>query len=285
MLEPTSLAPALDLPTDVEARGLRLVALDMDGTLVRSDKSVADEFWPVATELIDRGIVLVAASGRQRGAIMSTMAPVGDRITVLSENGAVAWHGEDVLRAETVEQDVVDRVARTIRGLAAEGRDTGLVAGAASRAFVERDDEEFLAHVRHFYPAVEVVDDVTNVPEDLVKLATWDAGPIVDAVLPALEGLDLDATLVRSHEHWADVLRAGASKGAALTRLREGLGIPREACAAFGDHHNDLAMLRSVGMPFAVANAEPEVKEAARFIAPSNDDNGVMHVLRALLDA
>ncbi|MGC5615964.1 HAD family hydrolase [Georgenia sp. Z1491] len=285
MLEQTFPAPILDLPTAEEARALRLVALDMDGTFVRSDKSVAQEVWPVVDELIDRGIVLVAASGRQRGAILETMAPVADRITVLSENGAVVWRGEDVMRAEVLDRQVVTEVARTVRDLAAQGRDTGLVAGAPSRAYVERTDDDFLAHVRHFYPAVEVVDDLTLVPEDVVKLATWDAAPIVEAVVPAIEALDLEADLVRSHEHWADVMRAGASKGASLTRLRTALGIPREACAAFGDHHNDLAMLRSVGLPFAMANAEPEVKEAARFIAPSNDDDGVLQVLRALLDA
>ncbi|MGC5628812.1 HAD family hydrolase [Georgenia sp. Z1344] len=285
MLEQSSLAPALDLPTAEEARDLRLVALDMDGTLVRSDKTVNDEFWPVAEELIGRGIVLVAASGRQRGAIMETMAPVGDRITVLSENGAVAWQGEEVLRAETVDRETTVRVATAVRALAAQGRDTGLVAGAPSRAYVERSDATFLAHVRHFYPVVEVVDDLTDLPEDVVKLATWDAEPIVEAVVPALQALELDAAIVRSHEYWADVMRAGASKGAALTRLRESLGIPREASAAFGDHFNDLAMLQSVGMPFAVANAEPEIRSAARFVAPSNDEDGVMHVLRALLAA
>ena len=175
MPEPMTVTETLDLPDAAEARALRLVALDMDGTLVRSDHTVNEEFWQVATELLDRGIVLVAASGRQRSAIMRTMEPVGDRITVLSENGSVVWLGDDVLRAEVVDRDVLVQVVRTVRDLVGQGLDAGIVAGAPERAYVERSDTEFLTHVRHFYPEVEVVDDLTNLSAEIVKVATWSA--------------------------------------------------------------------------------------------------------------
>ena len=73
----------------------------------------------------------------------------------------------------------------------------------------------------------------------------------------------------------------GVNKGVAITRLRKLLGLRPDQCMAFGDYPNDLEMLRAVTYGYAMANAHPDVKAAARFSAPSNDEDGVMRVLRS----
>jgi Cof subfamily protein (haloacid dehalogenase superfamily) len=276
---------SLDLPPVEEARRLRFVALDMDGTLARTDHSVAPEFWPVARELLDRGIVLCAASGRQRNAIVATMEPVVDRIMIRSENGAAVWDGENVVRAEAVDASVLAAVTTTVRELRAAGHNVGLLAATPHQAYVESTDELFLEFVTRYNPNVAATDDLTALPHDVVKIAVWSELPATEVTYPAIAALGLEADTVRSAENWIDVMRTGTSKGASLRRVISDLGIAPEECAAFGDHHNDLTMLQSVGMSFAIGNAEPEVKDVARFVAPTNDENGVARVLRALLDA
>ena len=80
-----------------------------------------------------------------------------------------------------------------------------------------------------------------------------------------------------------DVMEKGANKGTALNKVQELFGISKEETAAFGDNHNDLEMLREAGDSYAVANARREVKEAARFLIKSNNEDGVLQQLKKIL--
>ena len=77
----------------------------------------------------------------------------------------------------------------------------------------------------------------------------------------------------------------GVDKGKGLARLAKMLGIAREDVAAAGDSCNDLPMLAYAGAPVAMRNADPRLREKAKWIAPSNEENGVMQVLGKMLDA
>ncbi len=81
-------------------------------------------------------------------------------------------------------------------------------------------------------------------------------------------------------EHWVDVMKPGVTKGGAMRGVQKKLGITPEECMAFGDYLNDCELLQSVGESYAMENAHPRLKEMARHIAPSNDEDGVMRVIR-----
>ena len=95
-----------------------------------------------------------------------------------------------------------------------------------------------------------------------------------------LEG-PLSITL--SGEHWVDVMKPGVNKGCAMRGIQQKLGISAAECMAFGDYLNDCELLQAVGESYAMENAHPALKALARHIAPSNDENGVMRVVRAAL--
>ena len=75
-------------------------------------------------------------------------------------------------------------------------------------------------------------------------------------------------------------MKPGVHKGAAMRGLQSLLGIRPEECMAFGDYLNDCELLEAVGESYAMENAHPTLKRLARHIAPSNDEDGVMRVLR-----
>lgn len=89
--------------------------------------------------------------------------------------------------------------------------------------------------------------------------------------------------VILSGEHWVDVMKPGVNKGCAMRGIQQKLGISPEECMAFGDYLNDCELLQAVGESYAMENAHPALKKLARYIAPGNDDNGVMRVVRERL--
>ena len=88
---------------------------------------------------------------------------------------------------------------------------------------------------------------------------------------------------VLSAESWVDVINANVNKGNAIKVIQDIYGISPEECVAFGDYMNDYEMLRNCGESYAMENAHDEIKKVAKYIAPSNDDEGVMQVLKKIL--
>ena len=95
--------------------------------------------------------------------------------------------------------------------------------------------------------------------------------------------LAVPLAVILSGEHWVDVMKPGVNKGCAMRGIQQKLGISAAECMAFGDYLNDCELLQAVGESYAMENAHPALKALARHIAPSNDENGVMRVVRERL--
>ena len=147
--------------------------------------------------------------------------------------------------------------------------------------------DEFIRNTRMYYPSVEVVEDLTALGRlpDVCKVAFYDEGDAQTHELPALRAkLEGPLSITLSGEHWVDVMKPGVNKGCAMRGIQQKLGISAAECMAFGDYLNDCELLQAVGESYAMENAHPALKALARHIAPSNDENGVMRVVRAALE-
>ena len=262
---------------------IRLIASDMDGTLLDADGRVPDRFWPLLEGLLAAGVLFSPASGRQYQTLLATF---GDRdgLVYIAENGTNIVRGGETIALEPVEPDIIAPIVDWVRMMADSGADLGIVVCGARSAYIERADEAFLNSVRPYYAALEVVDDVTAAAggDDVLKLAIFDSGRAESRTGPAILALGLPADVVISGENWVDVMRPGVNKGTALIRLQQHLGISREQTMAFGDFLNDAEMLDAAGHSYAVANAHPSIRARARHQAPSNLDEGV---IESILDA
>ncbi|WEO78207.1 Cof-type HAD-IIB family hydrolase [Cryobacterium sp. SO2] len=263
---------------------IRLIASDMDGTLLDADGQVPENFWPVLDRLLAAGIVFVPASGRQ---YQTLQAVFGDRagLVYIAENGTNIVQDGTTIALETVVPAIIAPVVEWVRSTAAAGADLGIVLCGARSAYIERDDEAFVAHVRPYYAALEIVDDVlaAAAADDVLKLAIFDAGRAETRTGPAVLALGLPADVVISGENWVDIMRPGANKGKALIQLQKHLGISREQTMAFGDYLNDTELLDAAGHSYAVANAHQSIRARARHQAPSNLDEGVITSILAAL--
>ncbi|AEE47468.1 Cof-type HAD-IIB family hydrolase [Cellulomonas fimi] len=273
--------PVLEPPVLPEVPDVRLVALDLDGSLLDDDKRIHPTFWPLLDELLARGVTVCPASGRQYATLRAQLGR--DDLVYVAENGAYVVRDGAELSADTLARAVAHDAVDVVRAEAAAGLDVGTVLCGKRSAYVERTDAAFLAQCEPYYALLEVVDDLRAVDDDVLKVAVYDFGPAEQGAGPALSELRREARVVVSGEHWVDVMSRTVDKGAALRAVQDALGVTREQTMAFGDYFNDLGMLDAAAWSFAMDNAHPQVRAHARFVAPSNNANGVVRTIVAAL--
>lgn len=280
-------------PARYAGADLRLAAIDMDGTLLDDDKN----FPPGMDELLDlmdeRGVTFAPASGRQVWTLID-MFPGRPGMTVIGENGGIVMRDGVEVSSSPVDAPTVREVIRLVREATSgpNGIDGGLVMCGKQFAYVERTDDLFVEGVAPYYRRTQCVDDQIAVidaieastsDDAIVKLAVYAIGPVGALAEATLAHFADTHQYAISGANWADLQIRGVDKGSAVRDLQRFLGVDRSQTAVFGDAGNDLSMMSEGDLSFAMANASQDVIEAARFVAPSNNEAGVAQVLRAIL--
>lgn len=271
--------PVLDPRPDI-----RLIAADMDGTLLDDEKEIHDHFWPLVDALYERGILFCPASGRQYANLYARFRDVADEMVFIAENGAYVVKGREEISSDCLDQGLVDRLIRAIRDLTASGADVGAVVCGKRSAYFERSDAAFRAQVDTYYASRQRLDDLLDRPDDgVLKIAIYDFRSAERVTAPALVDFRSEAQVVVSGAHWVDVMNLATNKGAGIRHIQQALGITRAQTMVFGDFLNDLEMMDEADHSFAMANAHPLLKQRARHIAPPNTENGVIRTISATL--
>lgn len=259
---------------------IKLIACDMDGTLLDSQKRLPRGLLPVLRALRARGTAFAVASGRQYAALRRDLEEIADEILFICENGALVMQRDQQVLIDPMEPECLARVLNAMRDV------PGVypVLCRAQVALVEKSgSERFLRDTQPYYKNLELVDDLLRYCDsrDVCKIAFYDEGDAQTHEFPLLQRrLGGELAVILSGEHWVDVMKPGVDKGAAMRGLQRARGIAPAECMAFGDYLNDMEMLQSVGESYAMQNALPELKAIARHIAPSNDEDGVLRVIR-----
>ena len=278
--------PGTYAPADV-----RLVVADMDGTLLDDRKRFPGGLWRLLDQLDARGVTFAPASGRQVWTLLD-MFPDRPGMTVIGENGAIVMRDGAEISSSPLDLATLREAVRLVRGATGPGgANGGLVMCGKRSAYIERVDEPFVSGVLPYYHRTRQVDSQLDVLEAIeagelddaiVKLAVYSldpVGPLAEATLARFRSTHQYAV---SGANWADLQIRGVDKGRAVRALQGALGVTRAQTAVFGDFHNDLSMLAEADLSFAVANADPDVVRAARFVAPSNNEGGVVSVVERL---
>ena len=271
--------PYFDPPPDI-----RLIAADMDGTLLDDDKELHDHFWPLVDALFSRGVLFCPASGRQYHNLYLAFGDVADELVYIAENGAYVVKGREEISSDTLDDDVVRRLILALRDLSAAGQDLGVVVCGKRAAYIERTDPPFRKQVDDYYASLQVVDDLLDRPDDgILKVAIYDFVSAEHGTAPALKPFTDEVQVVISGAHWVDVQNYGTNKGAGIRHIQQALGITPAQTMVFGDFLNDLELMDAAEYSFAMDNAHPLLQERARFIAPPNYENGVVRTISAVL--
>ncbi len=280
LAEPTTTIPVFDHTPDI-----RLIVTDMDGTLLNDEKALHADFWPLIEQLRRRGILFSPASGRQYYTLEREFADLADGMVFIAENGSIVMRGGHEISSDCLDRADALRVVHTLRAAAADGIDGGIIVCGKQSAYIERSDPAFFDQVDQYYARLQVVDDLTKViDDDVLKIAVYDFGSAEHGTLPYLSDFTDGHQVVVSSEHWLDVNTRTANKGRAVSALQKALGITPAQTMVFGDFLNDLEMMDTADYAFAMHNAHPLLHERAKFVAPSNNDNGVVRTIASVLD-
>ena len=265
--------------SDLNSRGIRLIATDLDGTLLNTAGELSTRNAAALKRAQQAGLVVVLVTGRPVRMVLPLARGLDLHGHVICTNGAATHRlpGGESEDARGIEPDVLRSVVPRLRQ-AIQGVGFALEYGdRVVRERVLRDDPESVADILsvlapEYPPALK-----------LIARSAAQGAHELNALINTLAAGQLEAT--SSGASFSEVAAWGVNKGYALTRLYRSLGLEAAQCLAFGDAHNDLPMFGCVGTSVAMRNASAEVQRAASQVSASNDEDGVALVIEALLEA
>lgn len=255
---------------------IKLIASDIDGTLLQNGETqISPRFFREARRLMEGGIALCAASGRQYKSLRGLFAPIAEGMYFVCENGAVVYGpGEP---PELLSKTVIDRelsLALCQDILQIPGCE--LLISGANMSYLCPKTREYLDHIRYFVGNnVTVLDTPEDMPEEFVKISGYYI-PGAEVLAPMLEPKWREKLQVAiAGKCWLDFTLADKATG--IRALYRRLGITPEQTIAFGDNFNDIPMLDAVGHPYLMRSAVPAL--GSRYPAQCSRPEDVLETL------
>lgn len=263
----------------VGSRRIDLVAIDLDGTLLTSDKRLSVKAIDAVTEARKRGIKVVLATARPPRTVREIYNHLKLNTHQINYNGALIQHPdhEQYLRHEPISPDL----AYAICTVARKTDNKCIIAlEILDKWYTDKHDPSLETETSKMFKPDYVGPLLEPLKQPITKLmvlAPPDRMAIIRKVL--VERYKQAATLVIAEDHLTQVASYQADKGRALRFLCEKYKIDPQHTMAIGDGPNDVGMIQAAGLGVAMGNAFDEVKDAADVVAPSNDKDGVAHTL------
>ena len=255
---------------------IKLIITDMDGTLLDDNNNINEEFWNIEKELNKKGIIFAAASGRQYYNLLHRFSPIKDDMLFIAENGTYVMYKNEELYINTIPKEEAVELINASRGI----KETRVVLCGKKSAYIEPGNEKFMNEVNKYYTELKIVDDLTKVDDDILKLAVCDFIGSEENSYTHYKKFEDRYKVVISGKIWLDLMMPDANKGKAVEMIQKKLGISYDETMVFGDYLNDLEMMSTGKYSFAMKNAHPLLKEHCNFTAESNNDNGVIKAIK-----
>ncbi len=261
---------------------IRLIAVDMDGTFL-DDRKEYDRnlFLSQYNEMKRKGIKFAVASGNQYYQLISFFPEIKDEIAFVAENGAyIVDSGKEIFCGE-LEKASADKVIKVLESF--EGINF-VICGKQSAYVKSTVSDNFISSIRHYYHKLMIVEDLYAIEDRIFKLCAsvpkHQAFEYVREYEKLVGGM---VTPVSSGSGFIDFIIPRLHKANGIGLLQSLWNIGMDETAAFGDGSNDLEMLKSAKYSFAMENGQEIVKSSAQFIAPSNNNKGVLKTIDEIL--
>lgn len=269
--------------SDTNLDSIKLVATDMDLTLLADDKSMPAGVDERIDALAKNGVLFCAASGRPALALRESFPAHHQDMALVADNGASVY-----LRDELVYRDLIDRdLYHEVLALATATEGSVPVLCAFDDAYVLERDRCHEDVVSIYYRSITYIESFEELDVDSNKISIyfpgWDSKQKNDEVYSPAFASRLYLTCAGNE--WLDFMNIGVDKGSGIRHLAQHLGIDLSDIAAFGDTYNDIPMLDIVGHSYVMANAAEHMHDHGKFLAPSNNEAGVLTVIDHIVDA
>lgn len=258
---------------------IKLIATDMDGTLLDAEKKLPKEFPLLLRILQERQITFAIASGRSYPALVNLFGKAAEDLILICDNGGnVKMPGKP-----SVYQWMPFNVVHTVLDVCQEIPNVVPVLCCVNGIYYPvTAKEQFQQEISNFYV------QFSSIPYTALYQLT---DPVIKIALCAMEGPEQqlypllaeqfgkEYELVVSGDVWMDMMCKNVNKGNAIKQLQDILCITKEETMVFGDYHNDISMFEQAKYSYAMAQASDTVKRYARLIAPPHTENGVIRTI------
>ena len=255
---------------------IKLIAIDVDGTLVEAGNHTLDtRIYQVIRSLKERGIIFSVCSGRQLGSIKKLFAPIERECIFIAENGAYVE-----CRGYEIAKQVMDW--EKAKELICDLRSCGgfLTLSTKDFFYVEGGDEEFYRLLKEGYRyRFQLCEDSTKIEDDILKISLYKREGIREYAPALTRKWERDFHCTIAEDYWMDFMDIRSTKGNAVKAIQDLMKISPEETMVFGDSYNDLSMICTNKYSIAMGNAKEEVKEAAAYVTDTNVNQGVLQVL------
>jgi Cof subfamily protein (haloacid dehalogenase superfamily) len=274
---------------------IKLLALDIDGTLLTPRGEITPRTRAVINEALEQGVQIVLVTGRRFGSAYLVLQEYKLDLPLISHNGALS---KDLRTLETLELHPLEIAAardiiRTARKHGADMvccNDEPRGLGKMAIEGIFESNQSLARYLDKYRDAVmEVPDLVEFVREPPIQIMFSGRCAPMESFAGKLQGVmgeririfqtrypQYDLTII-------DAVSVRASKGESVARIAERYGIARAEVMAVGDNHNDLTMLQYAGLGVVMGNAEAELKELGFALTSSNEEDGVAEAIERFI--
>ena len=272
-------------------RNIKLIALDLDGTLLNMEKKVPQGNYQALKECEKAGIQSVPATGRGVGGIPPMIRELPGANYAITTNGAVVadLKNNKAIKTCGLSNEMIQRILNIAKKY--HSATDPFIDGRAitEPASIDHMDEfglspemqKLIRDTREVVPNVMEYVKTTGAEAEKVNIfmADLEEREVLRKELMAIPELSISSSMYNNLE----VNAKGADKGSALLWLADYLGIDREETMSFGDGENDIPMIQAAGIGVAMENALDTVKAAADMITLKNDEDGVAAAIRKII--
>ncbi len=269
-------------------KDIKLIAFDLDGTLMTTDKRITQRTYNALKAASDQGIAIVPATGRFLRTVPQEIKDMPFVDYIISINGAYVFdvrNEKAIYRSEIPLQTSIDILSYFDSLPVAYDcyMDNDSFINSEMKDHIDEyvEDRFYLDLVWKFRnPVSELKSYLLEQKKDVQKIMAYTKDQNIRKMLMSeLESGFEDIIVTSSIKNNIEINAAGANKGDALKALADCIGIDIEQTMSFGDSYNDIPMIREAGTGVCMSNGNAETKGAADIIAPSNDEDGVADII------
>ena len=238
---------------------IQLVASDIDGTLLLNGAKTLDpEIFKLIHELHEKGIVFMAASGREYTNLRNLFAPVADDIAYLCLNGCLTFYRDKCISKEIMNSVIAKKLIKTFQ----KDPDAEILVSGEKTCYITPKDDSYYEHLINVVKNhVTIVDDLLNIPEPYTKISAYFKNGVDEHYQKYAELFGHDITVQIGGKCWLDCAPKGVNKSTGFLKLLSHLNIPAENTVMFGDNDNDKQILQACGYPIAMRTAIQSIRD------------------------
>ncbi len=261
---------------------IRLIASDMDGTLLDEHSEVLPETYDLILALREKGVHFAASSGRRFDRLCQFFAPVRDKMDFVAANGAQVYVDGELVDREVFSHLGIRRLAKTV----GKFESLHMALFDDEKSFLLDDEDKFVREIDKDLPNAERIWYLPGPDVSILKISIYcEDGHVMDYAYALSRELGDEFLFAPSGTHWIDALQRGVNKATGIEQVMAHHGITRDEVMAFGDSMNDYEIIRFVGTGCAMANGRPALKAVANRVIGYNYDQAVQGEMRKLLES